>query len=187
MTIRKAEISDAHSLANCLLLALEDIVYEFIGEKNSKTAREFLLYFIERDNNQYSYQNCWVAEMGNEIVAAVNLYPGSELDALRKPVLDYLKNELGREITPEDETQTGEIYIDSLGVNPSFQGQGIGAQMLKFLIDLYVLKQHETLGLLVDENNLNAKKLYLKMGFKPDGKITLLGKHMEHLQIGQRL
>jgi hypothetical protein len=46
-----------------------------------------------------------------------------------------------------------------------------------------VSKQHQTLGLLVEEGNLNAKRLYLKLGFQSAGKKVVFGKHMEHLQI----
>jgi ribosomal protein S18 acetylase RimI-like enzyme len=86
-------------------------------------------------------------------------------------------------LSPEDETQAGEYYIDSLGVRPELQGRGIGAQLLLFVIDKYVTRQRKTLGLLEDEENPDARKLYLKLGFKSVGIETLVGKRMEHLQL----
>ncbi len=180
--IRKATLNDAEHIATYLLLAMEDIVYRFIGEKDHAKAKAFLLYFAKREDNQYSYQNCWVAEDG-EVMAAVNLYDGAKLDQLRRPVLEYIKMHYNKEPKPEDETQAGEYYIDSLGVNPNYQGKGIGSKMLQFLIDAYVHKHKQTLGLLVDEENPNAKRLYLKLGFKAVGKKVLVGKNMEHLQL----
>ena len=108
MIIRKAILEDSKWIANYLLLAMEDIVYEFIGEKNNKKAKDFLLYFVERENNQYSYQNCWVVEENNEIIAAVNVYDGGKLNELRKPIAEYINTELSKNFNPEDETQTGE-------------------------------------------------------------------------------
>lgn len=183
MIIRKATIKDSESIATCLLLAMEDIVYKFICEENYNKAKDFLLHFIAKENNQYSYQNCFVAVDDNEILAAVNIYDGAKLNLLREPIVQYVRTHYNKNFNPEDETQKGEYYIDTLGVDPKCQGKGIGSKMLQFLIEEYVNKNQQTLGLLVEEANPNAKKLYLKLGFKPVGEKTLVGKKMEHLQI----
>jgi len=183
MVIRKATLNDAPAVAACLLLAMESIIYKLIGEEDPLKVQAFLLYFAARADNQYSYQNCWVAEVENAVVAAVNVYDGAKLHAHRQPVLAYIKNQFGKDIYPEDETGAGEYYIDSLGVHPNHQGKGIGSQLLQFLIAEYVTKRGETLGLLVDEENENAKRLYLRLGFTSAGHKMLLEKRMEHLQI----
>ncbi|AYN04011.1 MULTISPECIES: GNAT family N-acetyltransferase [unclassified Flavobacterium] len=183
MIIRKATINDSNDIVTYLLLAMEDIVYKFIGKEDYNKAKDFLLHFVEKENNQYSYKNCFVVEDDNEIVAAVNIYDGAKLHLLREPIAQYVRTHYNKNFNPEDETQKGEIYIDTLGVNPKCQGKGIGSKLLQFLIDEYVTKKHKTLGLLVDEGNPNAKKLYLKLGFKPVGVKTLVGKRLEHLQI----
>lgn len=169
---------------------MEEIVYEFIGEVDSQKARAFLLHFVREENNQYSYQNCWVVEQDNNvvecdcrIVATVNIYDGRKLEELRWPIIKYIKEHFNRELVVEDETEPGEFYIDSFGVSLDQQGKGLGSEILKFLVDEYVNRQNRTLGLLVDIENPNAKRLYLKMGFKSVGKKTLVGKTLEHLQI----
>ena len=183
MNIRKARVEDSASIANHLLLAMEDIVYAFIRQKDSEKAKAFLQYFVERDANQYSYQNCWVVEDGNQIIAAVNMYDGAKLTMLRAPVAQYIKTHFNAGFNPEDETQKGEYYIDSLGVSPNQQGKGVGAKILNYVIDHYVHQRKQTLGLLVEEENTNARKLYLKLGFKPVGTKILVGKKMQHLQL----
>lgn len=182
MHIRKAKPSDSAIIAQLLLLAMEEIVYEFLGEKTHQKAIDFLTYFAQRENNQYSYQNCWVAEE-DEVIAAINIYDGSQLSALRKPIAAYIKMQHGKDFNPEDETKAGEFYIDSFGVNPNQQGKGIGSKMLQFLISEYVIKNRQAIGLLVEENNPNAKKLYLKLGFESVGHKMLVGQKMEHLQV----
>jgi ribosomal protein S18 acetylase RimI-like enzyme len=183
ITVRKATSNDSKFIATCLLLAMNEIIYKFIGEEDPEKAKAFLLHFVESDNNQYSYQNCWVAEDDMGVAGAVNLYDGSRLIELRQPVIDYTRSRFTSDYNFEDETHAGEYYIDSLGVNPNYQGQGIGTRLLQFLIDEYVNKRAQTLGLLVDEANPNAKRLYLKLGFTSAGKRILFGKNMEHLQI----
>ncbi len=181
--IRKAVLADSNEIADFLLLAMEDIIYEFIGVSDFNKAKILMQYFVGKPNNQYSYENCWVVIDNKRIVAAVNIYKGADLAKLRAPVLDYIEKQYMRKFIPEDETQAGEYYIDTIGVSPECQGTGIGSSLLKFIIDEYVNKQSETLGLLVDNENPQAKKLYLKLGFKPVGYKKLVGKTMDHLQI----
>lgn len=183
MTIRKATFEDSEFIATHLLLAMEEIIYKFIGIKEYKTAYYFLLHFVETENNQYSYQNCFVAIDQDEIIGAVSVYDGAKIHTLRKPVVDYVRLNFNPDFDPEDETQSGEFYIDSLGVNPKCQGKGIGSKILQFLIEEYVTQNNLTLGLLVEEENPSAKKLYLKLGFKIVGVKTLVGKTLEHLQL----
>lgn len=183
MNIRKARVEDSALIAIHLLLAMEDIVYGFIGKKDSKKAHEFLLYFTGREGNQYSYQNCLVMEDGGQIIAAVNVYDGAQLSELRAPVAQYIKTYYNAGFDPEDETQAGEFYIDSIGVSPDQQLKGVGSKILNHLIDDYVHQQQQTLGLLVEEENTNALKLYLKLGFRPVGRKILVGKPMQHLQL----
>lgn len=183
MIIRKAKISDAAEIAPILLLAMEDIIYKFIKKEDYASAKDFLQYFIERENNQYSYQNCFVAEENSEIIGAVNVYNGADLITLRNPIIEYVRKNYNPDFDPELESKTGEYYIDSLGVNPKYQGKGIGSKILHFLIDEFVIKNKEILGLLVEEENPLAKNLYLKTGFKVIGEKTLVGKKLEHLQV----
>ncbi len=183
MTIRKATSNDAESIATLFMLVLENMVYKFIGETDYNKAKEFLVYFLQKEHNQYSFQNCYVTEIGNEIIGVANLYNGAELHELRRPILDHITEHYATDLHIEDETQAGEYYIYTIAIYSSEQGKGIGSKLLNHLIDLYVYQQQLTLGLLVDENNPKAKKLYLKMGFEYMGTKRLLGHNLDHLQI----
>src|SRR5687768_13001019 len=142
--VRKATLNDSEIITAHLFLAMEDIVYKFIGEEDLEKAREFMLHFVAKDNNQYSYQNCWVVEDNTKVVAAINLYNGALLSELRQPVVEYVRSKFNKGFNPEDETQEGEFYIDSLGVNPNQQSKGIGTKLLRFVIDEYVNKHGKT-------------------------------------------
>ena len=133
--------------------------------------------------SQYSYNNCFVIENNQKVIAALNIYDGKDLTILRKPVLDYLQTHYNRTIHPEDETQAGEFYIDTFGVDTSVQGKGIGTALLKYVIEYYVKDRGETIGLLVDLDNPNAKRLYEKLGFITIGRQTLMGHTLEHMQM----
>jgi ribosomal protein S18 acetylase RimI-like enzyme len=186
MIIRKAKVEDAAPIADCLFLAMEDIAYVLCGERDADKAKSFLKHFVALENNQYSYQNCWVMEDEDKVIGTMNVYDGSKLAELREPIFSYIKTNQNKSLFIEDETESGEFYIDCIGVNPEQQGKGIGAKALGFLIEEYVIKNSQTLGLLVDEGNPNAKRLYVKLGFKVVGTKILTGKKMEHLQMNKR-
>lgn len=184
VTFRPAEAIDAAKIAPIMLLAMEDIVYYFIGERNLQKAVDVLAYFIAQPGNQYSYANILIAEEGNEILGQLCLYDGGELEQLRQPILDYLKKEFQVEVPSlEMETQAGEIYLDTIAVSTNAQGKGIGKKLLQYAIDKFVVDQGKTLGLLVDKDNPAAKKLYLNIGFKIVNEVQIFQKEMEHLQL----
>lgn len=183
MMIRKAKVEDSGAIATYMMLAMEDIVYKFIGENSFEKAFQLIENLVSKEANQYSYENCWVVEKNKQIVAVANIYDGGNLYDLRKTVADQIKMMFNMEFNPEDETQNGEYYIDCIGVHPDWQGKGLGTKLLQFLIDEYVCKKQVTIGLLVDNDNPKAKRLYLNLGFEIIGPKILAGKKMEHLQI----
>ena len=180
MFIRKAKIEDTNVIAPLMLLAMKDIVYQFIGLNSLDKANQFLERLISKKVNQYSYENCWVVEINEEVVAVANIYEGAKLEELRTPVIELLKSDFNREFTLENETKEGELYIDCIGVRADQQGKGIGSKILQFLMNEYPTK---TIGLLVDKGNPKAKRLYLKLGFEIKEELIFAGKEMEHLQL----
>ncbi len=183
LKIRKAKKHEASQVAEFLLLAMEGFVYTMIAEKNREKAIECLAYFCLQENNQYSYQNCWVVEVNGEIIAAANVYNGADLLTLREPVIHYIRENYNPVFNPGIETEAGEFYIDTFAVHPSFQGKGIGLKILEFLIEEYGVNQKTPLGLLVESDNVAANKLYTKAGFRYVQKREFLTKVLDHLQI----
>lgn len=181
-TIRKANREDASIIAQLMFFAMSDILFDFIGEKNETKAKKFLEELIRKEDNQYSFQNTWILELENEIAASFTLYDGGKLDQLRQPVLQHLKTNYHRDIFPEDETQSGEIYIDTIAVLPQFRGKGLGNKILDYIIEEFALKSNQIIGLLVDFTNPKAKKLYETKGFKVVGEKQLMQENLEHMQ-----
>lgn len=181
--IRKAEVKDWSAIAELLLLAMEEIVYEFLGKKDAQAASDFMSEMVRTENNQYSWENTYVITCDGQTAGAVNVYDGARLAELRAPVARYIEKRTTRPFTPEDETQAGEVYMDSIGVYPHWQGKGIGSRLLRYLISEYAEKQGLTLGLLVEKANPGARRLYEKAGFRKTGEKMLAGKAMDHLQV----
>lgn len=166
ITIRQATKQDADIVPELMLQAMEDIVFNYIDKQDIEQAITFLTHFFQQPDNLYSYQNTFVAlDQEQEIVGCITGYNGDEYESLRQPVLQYIKQNYNESFIGEQETTPEQFYIDTLAVSASTQGQGIGTKLLEFLIQHAKEQGHKKVGLLVDIENVDALKLYKKLGF----------------------
>lgn len=182
MIIRPALPSDAPQLAKLINMAMLEITYQFIGKEDAEEADLFMESLVRQKGNQYSYENIFVLQERDDILGQICIYDGARCTELRQKVWAKIKADYGRDYFAEKETEAGEMYLDTFAVLPSTRGRGLGKQLLNFAIVHFVEKQNKTLGLLVDKDNPNAKKLYLNMGFKVIEDKFIFGKEMEHMQ-----
>ena len=57
------------------------------------------------------------------------------------------------------------VWLDEIYVKPEFRSQGIGSELIDFVIEKYKNKISR-FRLEITESNIGAKKLYLSKGFK---------------------
>lgn len=177
---RQANPADAPQISTCLFPALES-AFIYFAQSEVKQARNLLTHFISKKSNQYSFENCRTLEVDAKIVAAACVYPGALLHELRRPVLDYIYATSGWRPEIEAETHSGEIYLDSIGVLPECRGRGFGKLLLQNLLKEYS-RHGLPIGLLVDETNATAYKLYTRLGFRFVGSRSFMNAPMLHLQ-----
>ncbi|MGC9148178.1 MAG: GNAT family N-acetyltransferase [Sulfolobales archaeon] len=67
------------------------------------------------------------------------------------------------------------VYIDSLALDMSYRGRGLGKVFLEKLEDLFRKEGFEKIYLTVKHNNLRALSLYLKKGFRIKNLVLILG------------
>ena len=175
--IRPATPTDAVAVAPLMFQAMEEIVYKMIGKPHKEEAIALLAQLFAQKGNQYSYENAWVYEEAGSVVGSMIAYDGAHLHTLRAPVLALIRSSYGIDIVLEDETAEGELYIDTLSVLPTAQGQGIGSKLIQHLKN--VTKQ--PLGLLVDVQNPAAERLYTRLGFMHTHNQKLAGGVYKHL------
>ena len=74
----------------------------------------------------------------------------------------------------DDETQTGEYYIDSVAVVPKSRGMGLGRKLLEHAI---ACARFEGLAavLACDPHNISARNLYERIGFHVEGRLFIFG------------
>ena len=83
----------------------------------------------------------------------------------------------------DDETQTGELYIDSLAVADTYRRQGVAEALLRATVSRAEMLCLPAVGLLVDKGNPNAERLYRRIGFCYVNDAMWGGHAMRHLQI----
>lgn len=181
MIIRQAEPKDAKFVAEFILLAMDELAFKFSNSKDKDFTLSLFENFVSQKNNQYSYENTLVAEENDEIIGAILAYDGAKLEELRNPFIEYIKINCRFEGNPEDETEAGEVYLDTLAVSPKHQGKKIGQKLIEALLEKSLERGFPRVGLLVDPDNPPAKRLYERIGFKVAGTKPLLGGIYEHL------
>ncbi|UNY97864.1 GNAT family N-acetyltransferase [Zhouia spongiae] len=182
-SIRPAKPEDYNQVAPLIIQAMEDVACKLIQAENPYDALPLFEKFFQQTSNQYSFDNTLVFVENGIVAGSITGYDGALLEAYRKPFLDYIEKAYDvRHDSLEDETQAGEYYIDTLSVSDKFQGKGIGSKLIKKLIVKAGENGYSKVGLLVDQTNPLAKKLYTRLGFKVEKTITFANGIYEHMQ-----
>lgn len=181
--IRSAQAIDYKYAAPLIIQAMEDLACFFTQSQDPALALPLFEFFFQQTHNQYSYQNTLIYQIDQQVAGTLTAYDGATLSELRQPFLSYIEQKYQViDFHPEDETEAGEFYIDTIGVSPSFQGKGIGSKLIEACIEKAAGLAHKRVGLLVDLENPKAKKLYVRLGFQSKGIKEFMGGKYEHMQ-----
>lgn len=175
--IRKAQIDDAQQVMRLLHSAIGSIANSLAGTSDDAEAMRILTDFYRMKGNRVSYENVIVDERDGQVAAILLAYDGGMAETLDKPFLERIYRTTGNtNYTIAKESQPGEYYLDSIAVDESYQGQGIG----KALLEAFEQKAREAkfskVSLIVEEQNDRAYMLYKKTGYTEDGTILVSGK-----------
>lgn len=191
VAIRDARKEDAAGIAAMIVYAWP--VEEFLKMKEGLTAEEFtdlIRVFAEAEDTLYSYRYTKVAVVpsedgGERIVGAMNGYDGAMYRTLKQPILDTMIREFGSagDFSEVVETEAGEFYLDSIGVDPGARSMGIGSKLFQAMLEKASAEGFRVAGLIVDEDKPKAEALYLRLGFTTVGYRDFLGHRMKHMQI----
>ncbi|MCD8210202.1 MAG: GNAT family N-acetyltransferase [Prevotella sp.] len=186
LEISSAKKSDALVIARLIMQAMSyDCCQNFIGPNYElKDFEDLLTYLVLRDDSQYSYLNTLVAKAeGGDVVGICVSYDGAHLHQMRKAFQNSMMERFHRDFfNMDDETNEGELYIDSLAVREDSRNLGIATALLLETISKAKSLGLPKVGLLVDKGNPKAQRLYKKVGFKYINDSFWGGHPMLHLQ-----
>jgi len=187
IVIRKAEKHHARQIATLVMEAMNhDCCQWFAGPEHTlDDFHQLMTRLVERDDSQYSYRNTLVAATdaaADDIVGILVSYDGARLHQLRRAFIDEALQAFGIDYSGmDDETQAGELYLDSLCVRSDFRHMGIATALLQAGIERGRSEVLPAVGLLVDQGNPKAEHLYRSLGFSYAGDSNWGGHPMRHL------
>lgn len=181
--IQEATREQSADIARLIMMAMtDDCCLYFCGDGYGlEDFHRMMTMLVRREDSQYSYRNTLVAMDRDKVVGVAVCYDGCRLHQLRRAFIEAAKNYIGMDHSGmDDETQAGELYLDSLAVLPEYRCRGIAKDLL-----LATMKRANQLGLpvvglLVDKDNPKAENLYTSVGFLYVNDILWGGHSMKH-------
>ena len=184
--IREASKSHAAEIARLIMTAMtDDCCLYFCGEGYGlEDFRRLMTILVESEDSQYSYRNTLVALDADKVVGISVSYDGGRLHGLRRAFIEAAKEHIGKDHSGmDDETQAGELYLDSLAVLPEYRRQGIARKLLLATKERANSQGLPCVGLLVDKANPVGEALYTSVGFQYVNDNQWGGHPMKHLVI----
>ena len=179
--VRSAKPSDSQFAVPLIIQAMGELAAKFAHLEDPEAINSLFQHFFKLKDNQYSFENTLVYVEDETIIGSINAYDGAKLAMLREPFLKYLNINNSLNLSAEQETESGEFYIDTVSVKPEAQGKGIGKQLILQAIKWAKELNHSYVGLLVELNNPRALKLYQNLGFRIKNEKTFMGGLYYHL------
>ena len=183
--VTNAAKHQAASIADLIMMAMtEECCLHFCGSGYGLADfRKMMVTLVEREDSQYSYRNTWVALDGEKVVGAAVSYDGADLHQLRRPFLANSLVLIGKDHSGmDDETQAGELYLDSLAVLPAYRRRGIARRLIEVTCERALKLGLPCVGLLVDKTNPDAESCYVSAGFRHVNDCSWGGHAMKHFQ-----
>lgn len=174
----------AAEIARLIMTAMtDDCCLYFCGDGfGLNDFHKMMTMLVERENSQYSYKNTLVAMDGDKVIGISVSYDGARLHELRRAFIEAAKKYIGKDHSGmDDETQAGELYLDSLAVLPEYRRQGIARKLLKVTKERANRLGLPCVGLLVDKDNPIGEALYTSIGFRYINDNQWGGHPMKHL------
>ena len=200
--VREATKNQAAEIACLIMTAMtDDCCLHFCGEGYGlEDFRKMMTILVEREDSQYSYRNTLVAMDADKVVGisvsydgvvamdadkVVGIsvsYDGGRMHELRRAFIEAAKDHIGKDHSGmDDETQAGELYLDSLAVLPEYRRQGIARKLLLATKERANYLGLPCVGLLVDKDNSVGEALYTSVGFHYVNDNQWGGHPMKHL------
>lgn len=185
INIRNARPGEGKRIAELILMAWP--VEDFLAGNPDLTydiLRDMIAGAVEAPATIYSFENTMVAEVESDasetlIVGAMCAYDGADYIEFKRPILDVIGHD--SDFAGVIETEAGEYYVDSIGVDPEYRGNGIATMLIEAQIKRAWSCGHTRVGLIVDIAKPRAEALYRRLGFEFIGYRKFFDHDMKHM------
>jgi len=158
--LRPATRQDCRKIAELYSIA-SDGVADYVWTKIAEAGEDIIQVGkqrYERENTDFSYQNCTIAETEGKVVGMLLAFP-IHVDN------DYVEED--PVLAPYFELEEdNSYYISSIALFPEYRNQGIGRQLMALAETHAKEKEFKKLSLIVFEQNSGAKRLYEQLHYQ---------------------
>ncbi|MGE6379494.1 GNAT family N-acetyltransferase [Peribacillus muralis] len=176
MYIRKATPEDASKAAVLIRLAIKEIAEALTGETDEEKILTILAGFFKKSGNRISYENTFVSVHDGEVSGLIITYHGKDAQELDAPIVEQLRQKLNDpNITIDKEAEVDDLYLDTISVDPNYQGKGIGSALIQYVEEYAKQMGYPRVSLVVENENEGASRLYNKLGYKELKTVTISG------------
>lgn len=182
--IRKAIKEDCSELYDLIHEILVDMELPLLDLLEPDVLKAAMVRAMGKDIYRFSYRNGLVYEENGEILGCCFGYPGASepiIDAALRTVFEEM-HVTAPSLFPDSETFAGEWYLDSIVTKQAARGKGVAHQLLQALPTLASVAGETVIGLNCEKDNLQAKKIYEKVGFRTVSERILSGHVYDHMQ-----
>lgn len=166
--LRQAVKKDQGSIAKLLLQ-----IFEQMGLKEMKLmSDDEKIDLISKAYNVDllgNFTNFTVAVIDDEVVGVAYSYA----ENVESKTKEIILKEANIDLHPNQEAWPNEWYLEMIAVNPNYQGNGIGKNLINNVLKIAKQNQKNVVSLNVDIDNVKAKTIYESQGFVIEKKIKI--------------
>lgn len=181
--IRKVQKEEIPRLYPFVLRILKDMELAVLDKIDPDTLRDIVVDAMHSPNYRYGYENAYVYMIGDEIAGVLFGYPGRWEPLIDGPLqASMVKHGYSYEkISQENETVSGEWYLDTLVIDPNFRRRGVASALIEHAFKVAKEMDFKRIGLNCEMDNVPAYNLYKKVGFKQVTQLVLSGHVYWHM------
>lgn len=174
MDVRIGTATDLDDLVRFLLMAGEGLFeYLFDDAYPGLTARDALALGVGDAESPYHFENAYLVESGNRVVGCLIAFPAEQI-GLPELAYSVLPRDRLDPVRPLfEEHVPGSLYINTLAVDESMRGQGVGGLLLDFAAELARGGDCASMTLHAWGDNETALSLYTARGFECVDKVEI--------------
>nr|WP_250161197.1 GNAT family N-acetyltransferase [Furfurilactobacillus milii] len=179
ITIREAQKDDAGQIAPLINIIFKEMELEELEDVPDPAVLKAITAAYQSEAYLSGAATTVVAEANGQVVGVAFGYPDEneqKVDQVLEDATSFSDVFADDPFGSDYEAFKNEWYLDSIVVDPKYQGMGIGGKLLEAIPEEAVEDEKSVVGLNVDFENPGAKALYDRHGFKTVG-IKKIGDH----------
>lgn len=179
ITIREAQKDDAGQIAPLINIIFKEMELEELEDVPAPAVLKATTVVAAPDRYASLWYAAVMAEANGQVVGVAFGYPDEneqKVDQVLEDATSFSDVFADDPFGSDYEAFKNEWYLDSIVVDPKYQGMGIGGKLLEAVPEEAVEDDKSVVGLNVDFENPGAKALYDRHGFKTVG-IKKIGDH----------